>query len=357
MNYLKLALVSLVLVACGTKNDATTDTASATANSSSVTLTGAGSSFAYPIYSKWASMYATETGVKVNYQSIGSSGGIRQLSEGVVDFGGTDGPMSDEQIAAAKGGPVLHIPTVLGGVSVTYNLPAIAQPIKLSGEVLGDIFLGKITKWNDPKITGLNAGVSMPALDIVVVHRADGSGTTFIFSDYLAAASAAWKGSVGKGQSLNWPVGLGGKGNEGVAGQVKQTPGAIGYVELAYAKHNNLPSALIRNSAGSYVAPTLESVTAAAAGTAASLPANSDYRISIVNAPGKDAYPISSFTWMLLYQHQKDSVKGKALVDFVNWGITTGQSVAGSLDYAPLPAAMVTQLKSRLATVDFAGAK
>ena len=322
-----------------------------TARAQATNLTGAGSSFAYPIYSKWAAMYAEKTGVKVNYQSIGSSGGIRQLSDQIVDFGATDGPMTDEQLSKAKGGAILHFPTVLGGVAVTYNLSGVTQPLKLTGQVLADIFLGGITKWNDSRIAALNPGVRLPSSDVIVVHRADGSGTTYIFSDYLATVSPSWLAKVGRGQSLNWPVGLGGKGSEGVTGQVKQLPGAVGYVELAYAKQNKLPVALIRNAAGAWVGPTLESVTAAAAGAAAKLPANSDYRISIVNAPGKTAYPISSFTWILLYQHPADAAKGNALVSFLRWAYTNGESVASSLDYSPLPAAMTKRLEARLNTL------
>ena len=319
-----------------------------TANAQATELTGAGSSFAYPIYSKWAAMYAAKTGVKINYQSIGSSGGIRQLSDEIVDFGATDGPMTDEQLAKAKGGAILHFPTVLGGVAITYNLPGVTQPLKLTGDVLAEIFLGKITKWNDNRIVALNPGVRLPATDVIVVHRADGSGTTFIFSDYLATVSSAWSSAVGRGQSLNWPVGLGGKGSEGVTGQIKQLPGAVGYVELSYAKQNNLPAALIKNAAGAWVAPSLESVTAAAAGAAAKLPANTDYRISIVNAPGRNAYPISSFTWILVYEHPKDPAKGKELTNFLKWAYTDGESVASSLDYSPLPAVMVSRLDARL---------
>ena len=359
MKALKLVFPMIFVVACAKDASNSSATASSTpaSSSGSVDLTGAGSSFAYPIYSKWADTYATRTGVKVNYQSIGSSGGIRQLSDEIVDFGATDGPMTDDQLAKAKGGAILHIPTVLGGVSVTYNLPSVTQPIKLTGDVLAQIFLGKVTKWNDARVAVLNPGVSLPASDIVVVHRSDGSGTTYIFSDYLATVNKAWATAVGRGQSINWPVGLGGKGSEGVAGQVKQTPGAVGYVELSYAKQNNLPSALIKNAAGAWIAPTLGSVTSAAAGLVGTLPASSDYRISIVNAPGKDTYPISSFTWILLYQHQRDPVKGKKLVDFLNWALTEGEGQAASLDYAPLPEAMATRLKARLATVDLTGTK
>ena len=320
-------------------------------------LTGAGSSFAYPIYSKWASMYAPKTGVKVNYQSIGSSGGIKQLSEQTVDFGASDAPMTDQQLAQAKGGPILHIPTVLGGVSITYNLPDVKQPLRFTGPVLARIFLGKITKWNDPNIAAQNPGVALPAQDIAVVHRSDGSGTSFIFTDYLSNVSPEWKSGPGKGTSISWPTGVGGKGSEGVSGQVKQTPGAIGYVELAYAKQNQLPSALIQNADGEWVAPTLESVTAAAAGAVTTMPANTDYRVSIVNPHGKGAYPISSFTWILLYKNQKDATKGKQLVDFVRWGLHDGEGVAGSLDYAPLPTEMVTRLEKYLDTVVVPGGK
>ena len=317
-------------------------------------LTGAGSSFAKPIYSKWAEMYNQSTGLKINYQSIGSSGGIKQLSEELVDFGASDGPMTDEQIAAAKGGPILHFPTVLGGVSITYNLPEVNRPLRFTGPVLADIYLGKITKWDDPRIAALNRGVKLPNRDIVVVHRSDGSGTTYIFTDYLSSVSSAWASGPGKAQTIAWPVGLGGKGSEGVSGQVKQTPGGIGYVELSYAKQNNLPSALIQNAAGEWVTPTLESVTAAAAGAVAKLPATTDYRISIVNPQGRGAYPIASFTWILIYQNQKDPAKGKKLVDFLRWAYANGESVAGSLDYAPLPNSMIRQLQERLGTVQVA---
>jgi phosphate transport system substrate-binding protein len=317
-------------------------------------LTGAGSSFAYPIYSKWASIYAQKTGVKVNYQSIGSSGGIRQLSEQTVDFGASDGPMTDEQMAKAKGGPILHIPTVLGAVSITYNLPSVKQPLRLTGVVLANIYLGKVTKWNDPSIRALNPGVSLPGSDILVVHRSDGSGTTYIFTDYLAAVSSDWASGPGKGQALSWPVGLGGKGSEGVTGQVKQTPGAIGYVELSYATANHLPVALIKNAAGQWVAPTIEGVTEAAAAAAARLPATSDFRISIVNAPGRAAYPISSFTWILLYKNPANATKGKQLVDFLRWALHDGEKEAPSLEYAPLPPKMVAMLDKRLNDINLA---
>ena len=341
-----------VAVACSKGDTQQADTSAAsTASTSGTDLTGAGSTFAYPLYSKWASDYAAKTGVKINYQSIGSGGGIRQLSEQTVDFGATDGPMNDTELGKAKGGVVFHIPTALGADVLTYNLPGITTPIKFSGDVIARIFLGTITKWNDPAIVALNPGTKLPAQDIIVVHRSDGSGTTYVFTDYLTAVSSAWAKGPGKGKEVAWPVGLGGKGNEGVSGQVKQTPGAIGYVELAYAKKNALPVALVKNAAGTFVEPTIASIMAAAAGVADTLKATSDYRISIVNAPGAQAYPISSFTWILLYRNQPDAVKGKKLVDFLRWGLSDGQQLEPSLDYAPLPTAMTVKLIQRLDSV------
>ncbi len=352
MRWCAAAAAALVLAGCSTGDTrAAGDTAGAKPASSGVALTGAGATFPYPIYSKWFSDYAQQTGIKINYQSIGSGGGIRQLSEGTVDFGASDSPMSDDEMAKAKGGPVLHIPTVLGAVVLTYNVPDLAAPLKLTGDVIADIFLGKITKWNDPRIASLNNGVKLPASDILVVHRSDGSGTTYVFTDYLSAVSPAWKSGPGKGKEVQWPTGLGAKGNEGVAGQVKQTPGALGYTELAYARQNRLPFASVRNQAGSFVAPSIESVTAAAAGAAGTLPATTDYRVSIANAPGAQSYPISSFTWILVYQHQADADKGKKLVDFLRWALHDGQRSAPSLDYAPLPGQIATQLDQRLATI------
>lgn len=358
---MKLAALMLLAVACakeGANNSSSSSTASSTvASGGSVDLTGAGATFPYPIYSKWFSDYATSTGVKINYQSIGSGGGIRQLSEQTVDFGASDSPMSDDEMAKAKGGPVLHIPTVLGADVITYNVPGVTAPLKLTPAVIADIFMGRVKKWNDTRIATLNAGVALPNQDILVVHRSDGSGTTYIFTDYLSTAVPAWKTSVGKGKEVKWPVGLGAKGNEGVAGQVKQTPGSIGYVELAYATQNKLPIAAIRNKSGQFVAASVPAVTAAAAGAAKALPANTDYRISIVDAPGADAYPISSFTWILVYQHQQDAVKGKKLVDFLNWALTEGEKSAVTLDYAPLPTEMATTVKAKIGTIDFTGAK
>ncbi|MBK6488224.1 MAG: phosphate ABC transporter substrate-binding protein PstS [Gemmatimonadetes bacterium] len=347
------ALAIVTIAACGGGDAKSGDStvASSATSSSSVDLNGAGATFPYPLYSKWFSDYATNLSIKINYQSIGSGGGIKQLSEQTVDFGASDGPMTDEELSGAKGGTVLHFPTVLGADVVTYNLPEVTVPLRLTGAVVAEIFLGKITKWNDPRLAAENPGVALPEKDILVVHRSDGSGTTYIFTDYLSAVSPAWAAGPGKGKSVQWPVGLGGKGNEGVAGTVKQTPGTIGYVELAYANQNKLPAAHIKNASGAYIAPTIETITAAADGSAAQMGPESDYRVSIVNAPGANAYPISSFTWLLVYQRQGDAVKGQKLVDFMRWMYGDGQSSASALAYAPLPAALATQLTARLATI------
>ena len=314
-------------------------------------LTGAGSTFANPLYQRWSADYAAKTGVKVNYQSIGSGGGIRQFSEMTVDFGGTDGPMTDDELSKAKGGAVLHVPVAMGAVLAVYNLPGVTRALRMSPAVIADIFLGKITKWNDGRLGALNKGVTLPNADILVVHRSDGSGTTYIWTDYLTSVSPEWAKSIGRGKDVKWPVGLGGKGNEGVAGQVKQLPGSIGYVELAYARQNKLEYAVVQNAAGKFVSPTIESVTAAATAIAKGLPATTDYRISIINAPGKEAYPISSMTWALIYVNQADAAKGKKLLDFLHFGLTEGQKSAAALDYAPLPRMLVTQLERRLSQV------
>ena len=353
---MKVAALMLLAVACAKEGANNSQTASSTSptTSGSVDLTGAGATFPYPLYSRWFSEYAQETGIKINYQSIGSGGGIRQLSEGTVDFGASDSPMSDAEMAKAKGGPIIHIPTVLGAVVITYNVPGISAPLNLTGKAIADVFSGKITKWNDARLASLNAGAKLPATDILVVHRSDGSGTTYIFTDYLSKAVPAWNSTVGKGKEVKWPVGLGAKGNEAVAGQVKQTPGAIGYVELAYAKQNNLPTAAIQNKSGKAIVPSVSAVTAAAAGAAQTLPANTDYRVSIVDAPGADSYPISSFTWILVYQNQSDAVKGKKVVDFLNWALTKGEADAAALDYAPLPSEMASKVKEKIAAVRLA---
>jgi phosphate transport system substrate-binding protein len=341
------------LAACGdaSKRSDSANGAPARSTASGADLTGAGATFPYPLYRKWFADYATKIGVKINYQSIGSGGGIRQLSEQTVDFGATDAPMSDAELAKAKGGAVLHIPTVLGAVVVTYNLPGVSQPIKLDGELLAAIFMGQVTRWNDARIGALNPGVQLPATDLLVVHRSDGSGTSYVFTDYLASVSSAWAAKPGKGKEVQWPVGLGAKGNEGVAGQVKQTPGAVGYVELAYATQNKMAAAMLKNANGEFVAPSVASATAAAAGAAAALPANTDYRVSIVNAKGAGAYPISSFTWIIAYQKQQDAAKGKKLVDFLRWALGDGQAAAPALDYAPLPEGMRAGLLTRIGTI------
>jgi phosphate transport system substrate-binding protein len=317
-------------------------------------LNGAGATFPYVIYSKWFDVYHTKTSIEFNYQSIGSGGGIKQVIEGTVDFGATDGPMNPDQLKDAmtkQGTDVLHIPTVMGAVVVTYNVPEIGAGLRLTPAVLASVFLGEITKWNDPKIAGLNAGKSLPDELIVVAHRSDGSGTSFIFTDYLTKVSKEWETKVGKGTSVNWPVGLGGKGNEGVSGLVKQTPGAIGYVELAYAVKNNLPYAWMKNKTGSFVEPTLESVTAAAAGAARNMP--EDLRVSITDADGKNSYPISGFTWLLVYKHMKDKDKGEALVKFLDWAMKDGQSYAKDLLYAPLPKEVVKLCQAKIKQIKY----
>ncbi|HEV8431640.1 MAG TPA: phosphate ABC transporter substrate-binding protein PstS [Pyrinomonadaceae bacterium] len=321
--------------------------------SSSVSLTGAGATFPNPLYQKWLSEYAKlHPNVRIDYQSIGSGGGIKQLKEQTVDFGASDAPMKDEEIKSAPG-EILHIPTVLGAVVITYNLEGINKPLRFSPDVIADIYLGKIKKWNDPKITADNPGVTLPAADITVVHRSEGSGTSAVFTDYLSKVSAEWKEKVGAGTSPSWPVGIGGKGNEGVTGQVKQTPNTIGYVELAYAVQNSLPAAHIKNSSGNFIEASIDSVIAAAADSAAITP--EDLRVSITNAPGAQSYPISSYTYILVYKNQKDAGKGKALVDFVWWGIHDGESFAKELRYAPLPADIVKRAEAKINSVSANG--
>jgi phosphate transport system substrate-binding protein len=316
------------------------------------TLNGAGATFPYPMYSKWFSDYnKLHPDIQFNYQSIGSGGGIRQVIEGTVDFGASDGPMTDEQLAQAqakRGTKVFHIPTVLGAVVPAYNVPGVNGEIKFTPEALAGIFLGKITSWNDPALAKANPGVNFPNAPIVVVHRSDGSGTTFIFTDYLSKVSSDWQSAVGKGTSVKWPVGLGGKGNEGVAGMIRQMQGAIGYIELIYAVQNNIPYGVVRNASGEYVKASLQSVTAAAASVKA-MPA--DFRVSITNAPGKDAYPVSSFTWLLIPQQSKDPNKGKMIADFLNWMVDDGQKLTAQLTYAPLPDSVAQKVKATIKTV------
>lgn len=313
-------------------------------------VNGAGATFPYPLYSKWFSEYAKiDKSVKFNYQSIGSGGGVKQITAQTVDFGASDAFLSDKELAAAPG-KLLHIPTVMGAVVVTYNLPGVPKGLKLKVDDVADIFLGKITKWNDKRIADDNQGVSLPDKSIIVVHRSDGSGTTSIFTDFLSGVSNEWQTKVGQGKSVKWPVGLGGKGNEGVAGQVKTTQYTIGYVELAYAFENKLPFATLKNKAGSWVEPSIQTTSAAAAAATKNMPA--DYRISLVNQPAKDAYPIVGFTWLLVYQNQADKVKGKKLVEFLNWSLHKGQKMAAPMLYAPLPGSVVKMVEKTIKSIN-----
>jgi len=312
------------------------------------TLNGAGATFPYPMYSKWFSEYhKAHPEVQINYQSIGSGGGIRQVLAGTVDFGASDGPMTDEQLSQAKV-KILHIPTVLGAVVPAYNIPGVTGEVKFTPEAIAGIFLGKITSWNDKAITGPNPGVNFPNQPIVVIHRSDGSGTSYIFTDYLSKVSSDWKSGPGKGTSVKWPVGLGGKGNEGVAGMIRQMEGAIGYVELIYAVQNKITYGTVKNAAGSFIKASFESVTAAAASVPNMPP---DFRVSITNAPGKVAYPISSFTWLLVPTQSNDPAKGKIIVDLLNWCETDGQKMTAELTYAPLPENVVAKVKEAIKQV------
>lgn len=312
-------------------------------------INGAGATFPYPLYSKWFDVYTkVNPQVRFNYQSIGSGGGIKQLEARTVDFGASDAPMSDEQLVAAPA-KILHFPTVMGAVVITYDIPDFNGSLKLTGPIVADIYLGKISKWNDPRLAEANPGVKLPDLDIVICHRSDGSGTSYIFTDYLSKVSEEWAKGPGKGTAVKWVAGLGGKGNEGVTALVKQTPGAIGYVELIYAANNNLPIATLRNKDGAWVKPSLQSVTAAAAASAASIPA--DFRVSITDAAGADSYPISSFTYLLVYQQESDPTKGKALVDFLGWMLASGQQYAPALSYAPLPAQVIGAEQNQIKTI------
>jgi len=316
--------------------------------SAQMLINGAGATFPYPIYSKWFNTYAkVDPSVRFNYQSIGSGGGQKQILAETVDFGASDGPMSDANLARAPR-TLWHIPTVAGAVVVSYNLPGDPK-LKLDGATLAGIYLGHVTKWNDPAIAAQNPEVSLPDQDIVVVHRSDGSGTSYIFTDYLSSVSPEWKEKVGKNTSVSWPAGLGGKGNEGVSGQVKQVPGAIGYIELAYAMQNKLPFADMKNSSGNYVTPSIASVTAALA--TATIP--DDFRFSMVNPPGADAYPIAGTTWLLVYQQQKDAGKGKKLVEFLRWAFTDGEKMAADLLYAPLPPNVQERVLQRISEIKY----
>ncbi len=347
---MRKSLTSLVVFVCAALALAAGRPATA---ADSLTVTGAGATFPYPLYSKWFYEYSnSHPGLKFNYQSIGSGGGIKQITAGTIDFGASDAPMTGDELAKLPR-PILHIPTAIGSVAVVYNLGGIASGLKITPDVLVDIYFGKITKWNDSRIASLNPGARLPATDIVVSHRSDGSGTTDIFTNYLSAVSSEWRAKIGRGKSVNWPVGLGGKGNEGVAGVVRQTPGSIGYVELAYAMQNRMTVAALRNKEGNFVVPTLESTSAAAAGAAKNMPA--DFRMSLVDAPGKDSYPICGLTWLLVYKDQGDEAKGKALVTFLKWAIRDGQKMNAPLLYAPIPKAVADAVDKALRQVNFKG--
>ncbi len=316
-------------------------------------ITAAGATFPYPMYSKWFNSYhKLHPDVQINYQSIGSGGGIKQVTEGTVDFGASDGPMTDKQIAEfheKRGANILHFPTVLGADVPTYNIPGVTGELKFTPEALAGIFLGKITRWNDPAITSANPGVHLPGNDIVVVHRSDGSGTTYVWVDFLAKVSPEWKSKVGVGTSVNWPVGLGGKGNEGVSGQVRQTPNSIGYVELVYAVQNKMPYGSVKNASGQFVKADLTSITAAAASAAGNMP--EDFRVSITNSAGPAVYPISSFTWLLIPDMIKDPSKKQAITDFLRWMLGPGQDMTGTLEYARLPKPVITAEQNAISKI------
>jgi phosphate transport system substrate-binding protein len=343
-----VTVVALALYGCGSSNNA------AGTSTSEIKLQGAGATFPNPIYQKWFSEYNKITpNAKFDYQSIGSGGGIKQITAKTVDFGGSDAPMKDEDLKAAPG-EILHIPTVLGADVVTYNLPGVQADLKFTPEAIAGVFLGTIKKWNDPLIASINPGVSLPAADITVVHRSDGSGTSYVWTDYLSKVSPEWKAKIGAGTSVNWPVGVGAKGNEGVTGQVKQTPNSLGYVELIYAEQNNLSFASVKNSSGEFIKPSLDSITAAAAGAVNQMP--DDLRVSITNASGKDAYPISSFTYFLVYKNQDNQAKGKALVAFLWWALHDGQKYARDLHYAPLAPEVVQKAEQKIRSINYQGA-
>lgn len=342
---------TLALAACGSKDDGQGPVGKpgtgegGSAGASAGELTGAGATFPYPLYSKWMHAYNQKTGVQINYQSIGSGGGIKQITARTVDFGASDAPMKDDELAAAPF-KIVHIPMTLGAVVVAYNLDALSAPLKLTPETVAGIFLGEIEKWNDPKLAADNPGVNLPDQDITTVYRSDGSGTTAVFTDYLAKVSPAWKDKVGAGKSVKFPVGMGAKGNEGVAGQVRTTPGAVGYIELAYARQTGQPYADIRNPAGKFVDATEEAITAAAAATAKDIP--DDYRVSITNAGGEASYPIASFTYILVYEDTREADKGRALADFLWWAVHEGQEMGPPLHYARLPSELVTRIEGTL---------
>ncbi|HEX3580782.1 MAG TPA: phosphate ABC transporter substrate-binding protein PstS [Thermoanaerobaculia bacterium] len=354
MRKVLLVLGCVALAACQ-KTESTTSTAGTTTapQSSTVRLQGAGSTFDTPLFGKIFEALEKSSGIQVNYQSIGSGGGVSQLTKGVVDFGASDFPLNDEQTkaAAATGGAVIHVPVTMGAVSIGYNLPI--DGIKLDGQTLSDIYLGKLTKWNDPHIAALNPGVKLPDTAIAVVHRAEGSGTTFMFTSYLSAVNPEWKSKVGAAGSVSWPAGIGAKGSEGVSGQVTNTPGAIGYFELAYAKQNHIKSALLKNANGKFVEPSVKGAAAAGAGAAANMPA--DLKAVFVDAPGDDSYPIAGFSWIVVFKDQKDATKGDAIVKMLKYVVTDGQQFAEALDYAPLPKEVRDLALKAISTMTVAG--
>lgn len=356
LNFLRripVLIISLGLTVSGcAKPDPTPgDSMQASSSAPNVDLTGAGATFPYPLYSRWFNDYAQRTNVRINYQSIGSGGGIRQVIARTVDFGATDVPMSDEELSSANG-RVEHIPTALGAVALTYNLPEIKIPLRLSGDAIANIFLGHITRWNDPQLKALNPEVALPARDILVVHRADGSGTSYILSDYLSSVNAEWAMGPGRGKDVRWATGIGGKGNEGVAGQVKAMEGAFGYIEVVYARQNFLPVAHVQNKSGNFASPQAHEISAAAASVTDSLSGSSDFRISLVNAAGADAYPITSFTWLLLAPANIGATKTQQLTQFLRWALKDGETVAGELGYVSLPAATARRVLARLDALD-----
>jgi len=345
--------VLLALSGCGDTGEARSPGEMAAGGASAggtMTLVGAGATFPFPLYSRWFNAYSQQNPVRVNYQSLGSGAGIRQFSEGTVDFGATDAPMSDEEIGRVTAG-VLNVPMVLGSVVITYNLPEITQPLQLDGPIIADIFQGTIRQWNDPRIAAMNPGVQLPNRAILPVHRSDGSGTTYVFTDYLSTISPAWQQQVGTGTAVRWPTGLGGKGNEGVTGQVRQTAGAMGYVEQVYARQNNLPMALVRNRSGNFVAPSVDATTAAARDIEQQVEQRGDFRVSIVDAPGADAYPISSWTYVLVRQHMDDCGKAESLIGVLEWAVREGDGMARDLHYAPLPEEIKDDVLAQLRTV------
>jgi phosphate transport system substrate-binding protein len=344
-----LLALTFVCTSCG-KSDVTPVNSKAAKPDGQVLITGAGATFPYPIYSKWFDEYRRKfPRLEINYQSIGSGGGIRQVTEGTVDFGASDMPMTDEQLTQART-KTLHFPTVLGANVAAYNIPDVKEELNFTPEALAGIFLGKITKWTDPQLRNANPGIKLPNSDIVVIHRSDGSGTTYVWVDYLAKVSPEWKSKVGVNTSVNWPVGLGGKGNEGVAGLIKQTPNSIGYVELVYAVQNQITYGKVRNLSGTFVKADLTSVTAAAAGASKQMP--EDFRVSITNADGKDAYPVSSFTWLLVPTKIEDPAKKKAITDFLQWMLTDGQNMVEALSYARLPQEVVAMEQKAIAKIE-----